>query len=178
MAQNVQVVPLAGKEQVALARELFLEYASYLRERHGEVCMGSYEKEVAGLPGEYAPPSGRLLLAFVNSQAAGCVGLRKIENGICEMKRLYVRPAFRGQQLGRRLTIAVIEEARGLGYARIRLDTLPVMQEAIGLYQALGFVRIESYGAHHPEGAVCMELALQESGSREQGSGKSGSGVS
>jgi ribosomal protein S18 acetylase RimI-like enzyme len=161
MAQIVQVVPLAGKEHVALVRELFLEYAGYLRQRHGEVCMGSYEKEVAELPGDYAPPSGCLLLAFANAQAAGCVGLRKIKDGTCEMKRLYVRPAFRGQQLGHRLATAVIDEARRLGYARIRLDTLPVMHEAIGLYQSLGFAGIESYSGHHPEGAVCMELVLQ-----------------
>jgi ribosomal protein S18 acetylase RimI-like enzyme len=144
--------------QIAAARELFLEYAKSL---NFSLCFQSFDKELASLPGGYAPPSGRLLLAELNGQVAGCVGLRRLDAGICEMKRLYVRPESRGHKLGRRLAEAVIAEACAVGYHRMRLDTVePVMHEAVQLYRALGFYEIPPYCSNPIEGALYMELHL------------------
>ena len=141
------------------AAVLLREYADWL---NYEMCFSNVEREIAELPGEYAPPHGELLLARVDSEVAGCVALRRWDDvGACEMKRLYVRPAFRGLGLGKLLGEAIIEAARRIGYRRMLLDTLPQrMQRAIALYESLGFHRIEKYRDSPTGDAICMELEL------------------
>jgi len=144
--------------QVAQARELFLEYAHSLGMN---LCFQNFEQELADLPGSYAPPDGRLFLAEYARQLAGCVALHKWEDSICEMKRLYLRPAFRGKGLGRVLAEAIIAEARTIGYQRMRLDTIePIMKDAVEMYRKLGFREIAAYRANPLVGAMYMELPL------------------
>ena len=144
--------------QIAHARELFFEYAQSLG---FSLCFQDFDKELADLPGKYAPPSGRLLLAESDAQLAGCIALRKLDDTICEMKRLYVRPQFRGRGLGRALTDRIIAEARQIGYTRMRLDTVePVMKDAVAMYRKIGFVEIAPYCANPMAGALYMELQL------------------
>jgi GNAT superfamily N-acetyltransferase len=135
--------------QVAEARALFEEYE---RATGVDLCFQNFAAELAALPGEYAPPAGRLILACADEGAAGCVALRKLGEGVCEMKRLYVRPAFRGTGLGRRLAEAVIREAAGMGYGRMRLDTLPQMSSAIAMYRKLGWASSPSPAAGRARG--------------------------
>lgn len=141
------------------ARELFREYEAWVEI---DLCFQNFEKELAELPGGYAPPDGELLLAFHNGQLSGCVALRKLGGGVCEMKRLFVREAFRGQGLGRNLIEAVMRAAKEIGYERMRLDTLPPkMNDAIALYRSFGFKEIEPYYDNPVPGAKFMELGLK-----------------
>ena len=138
-------------------RALFVEYADSLGV---DLSYQGFEEELRSLPGDYAAPRGRLLLARVGEVAAGCAALRPLANDTSEMKRLYVRPAFRGRRLGRLLTMRIVDEARALGYRSMRLDSLPTMTDAIALYESLGFRRIEPYRFSLIPGTVFMELVL------------------
>jgi len=147
-------------DQIAAIRELFLEYAQSLG---FSLCFQSFDEELAGLPGDYAPPDGRLVLATSNGDPAGCVALHQLAREICEMKRLYVRPQFRGKGLGRELAEKIIAESRQLGYKKLRLDTVePVMKTAVAMYRTLGFREIPPYRQNPIEGALYMELQLSE----------------
>jgi putative acetyltransferase len=144
--------------QIAQARELFLEYAQSLG---FSLCFQNFDKELAELPGDYAPPAGRLLLAEYDAQLAGCVALHRLDDTICEMKRLYLRPQFRGHGLGRLLAERIIAEARQIGYERMRLDTVePVMKDAVAMYRKLGFKNIAAYRPNPNPGVLYLELQL------------------
>lgn len=168
--------------QIEQIRELFLEYAKSLG---FSLCFQGFDQELAGLPGDYAPPEGRLLLAEYDGQVAGCGALHKVEKHVSrvasseagikvtdntqaderigEMKRLYLRPAFRGKGLGRALAERILREARGIGYAKLRLDTVePVMQDAVAMYRRMGFREIAPYRENPMAGTLYMELDLGE----------------
>jgi putative acetyltransferase len=159
VSKSLTIIQAESTADIEHARELFEEYAASL---NISLCFQGFDKELADLPGAYAPPDGRLLLASVDKQIAGCVALRKIGDGICEMKRLFVRSAFRSEGLGRKLAQTIVEEARGIGYERMRLDTLPgKMDKAIALYRSLGFKEIPAYYHNPVAGATFMELSLR-----------------
>jgi len=154
-----EIIQAHSADHVEHARDLFKEYEAWLEV---DLCFQNFEKELAELPGKYTPPDGRLLLAAENGKVSGCVALRKIGEGICEIKRLFVRPQFRGKGLGRQLAEAIIHDAKQIGYERMRLDTLPPkMNDAIVLYRSLGFKEIEPYYNNPVPGAKFMELDLR-----------------
>lgn len=152
-----RLLPACTQSDLAHVRAMFREYAAWLGI---DLAFQGFAHELETLPGAYAPPQGRLLLAVHGVQVAGCGALRPLAAGICEMKRLYVRPGCRGYGIGRLLAQKLIDDARAAGYARIRLDTLPWMQAAQALYRTLGFDEIEPYYHNPVPGAVFMERLL------------------
>jgi putative acetyltransferase len=146
-------------QQIATARELMIEYATALG---FDLCFQNFDEEIRTLPGKYAPPAGRVLLANWSGQAAGVIAMRPLdEAGACEMKRLFVRPAFRGRSLGRALAERLIAEAAAIGYRRMRLDTIQgTMDQAIVLYRALGFYEIPAYYPSPVRETLFLELEL------------------
>ncbi len=156
---GLQALQVESPEQIAAIRELFLEYAQSLG---FSLCFQSFDQELAELPGDYAAPEGRLLLATCEGQSAGCVALHKLDHEICEMKRLYVRPEFRGKGLGKILAERIIGEAHQIGYKQLRLDTVePLMRTAVKMYRTLGFREIAPYRPNPIEGALYMEISLE-----------------
>jgi len=153
----IQIVQAASHEQIGNVRDLFIEYAHSL---NVSLCFENLDKEVNELPGVYAPPRGSLLLAADGEKIAGCVALKKVDDRVCEMKRLYVRAEFRGRGIGKRLAMQIVDEAREIGYERLRLDTLPSMKEAISLYRSLGFEEIPAYRELPVPGALFMQVKL------------------
>jgi ribosomal protein S18 acetylase RimI-like enzyme len=155
---QIDLIQATLPEHVEQVRTLFLEYGSSLG---FSLCFQSFDQELKNLPGAYGPPKGRLLLAVDAGNAAGCIALRPLQDGICEMKRLYVRPAHRGLGLGRTLVERLIAEARALRYERMRLDTVgSAMNDAIALYRRIGFKEIAPYSAIPIDSALWMELLL------------------
>lgn len=155
--------PALGGNELVLARELIREYGDSLGV---DLSFQGFEAELRGLPGDYAPPGGALLLAFLGEEIAGSVAVRPLYKGVCEMKRLYVRPRWRGLGIGRRLIEAVLVEARRAGYHAIRLDTLPSMTAARGIYESLGFRAIPPYYQSAIPGTAFLELDLSEAPSK------------
>jgi ribosomal protein S18 acetylase RimI-like enzyme len=158
VVKDLSFAQAQSEPQVAQARELFIEYAKSLG---FSLCFQNFDKELANLPGDYSPPDGRLLLAESDGQLAGCVALHKLGEGVCEMKRLYLRPDFRSKGLGRALANRIIAEARQIGYELMRLDTVePVMRDAVAMYRRIGFREIAPYRNNPIAGALYMELVL------------------
>lgn len=154
---SIAVVEANTERRLAAFKELLAEYAASLRI---DLCFQNFDEELSSLPGRYAPPEGGMWLALRADKVMGCIALRRWEDGVCEMKRLFVRPEYRGQGVGRLLAQKTIEEACALGYSKMRLDTVESMSEARKLYASLGFAEIEAY-THNPiEGARYMELSL------------------
>jgi len=153
----VRIVPVRTATELAEARRLFEEYWSTFG---FSPCFQNFDRELASLPGPYAPPDGRLGIASIEETAAGCVALRRFDATRCEFKRLYVRPGFRGQGVGHALLDWVIAEARGLGYREAVGDTMPQMEEALRMYDRAGFERTGPYSGEPTPGAVYLRLIL------------------
>lgn len=153
----LNIVPAAAAQDLEDIRVLFGEYSALVAEA---LCFQNFDQELEALPGKYAPPDGALLIARDGNAAAGCVALRRLDDGSGEMKRMYVREAYRGSGLGRRLAVAIIEEARKRNYRRVVLDTLPKLAPAIALYRDLGFRETAPYLACPTPGAICFELKV------------------
>jgi len=154
----LRIVETFSEQDITHIRALFKEYNDSLG---FDLSFQNFDKEFAELPGKYTPPEGRLLLAIYDEKIAGCVALRKFENDICEMKRLYVRKEFRRKGIGKALSLAIINAAREIGYSYMKLDTVPWMREAITLYHSLGFSDISAYRYNPIPGTVYMELKLK-----------------
>jgi len=150
---------ITGQDMIEEIKQLFLEYAQSLEI---ELTFQNFEAEFETLPGKYAPPDGALILVLVDGKGAGCIALRKLSEGICEMKRLYVRDDYRGLGIGKKIITMIIEEAKRLKYRYIRLDTLPTMKKAQDLYMSFGFYDIESYVYNPIEGVRFLEFKLND----------------
>jgi ribosomal protein S18 acetylase RimI-like enzyme len=157
MAASAKLLPAQSSELVAVARQLFCEYADAIGV---DLEYQGFSAELAALPSPYEPPHGALLIGQVGDNAAGCVALRRLDDRTGEMKRLYVRPGFRGLGLAKRLIAAIILAARDAGYCELRLDTLPSMASAQGLYRTLGFAEIPPYNNTHLPGTRFYALQL------------------
>jgi GNAT superfamily N-acetyltransferase len=157
MSGSITLIPVEDQEQAAVARELFREYADAIGV---DLEYQGFAAELAALPSPYVPPHGVLLIARINGDTAGCVALRRLDDRTGEMKRLYVRPTFRGWRLGQHLIEAAIQSARRAGYIALRLDTLAGMAAAQGLYRKLGFNEIPAYNSTHLPGTRFYELKL------------------
>jgi len=155
---RIELVHATEREQIEQVRQLFLEYAASLG---FSLCFQNFDEELSNLPGHYQEPAGCLLLALCDGQPAGCVALRPLEKSICEMKRLYVRPAFRSMRIGKKLVDRVISEARSKSYQRMRLDTVvSEMKNAVEIYRRIGFQEIPPYRSNPLPDALYMELKL------------------
>jgi putative acetyltransferase len=155
---NLSIERITSVAELPTIRAMFEEYADSMGL---DLTFQNFSAELANLPGKYAPPSGCILLARVDEEPAGCVALRPLVDGVCEMKRLYVRPRHRGLKLGRKLAERIIEEARDLGYRRIRLDTIASrMSDAVALYRSLGFREVPPDCDSPFPDAIFMELGL------------------
>jgi len=157
LSRAIDIRPARVPADLSAVRALFLEYAAGLG---FDLCFQDFETELATLPGKYAPPEGRMLLAWLGTETVGCVALRRVRGEACEMKRLYVQPSARGLQVGRRLAERICDEARDAGYRRILLDTLPSMSAAVRLYTALGFEPVAPYAFNPIDGAIFLGLDL------------------
>ena len=156
----IETAQSESPEQIEEIRKLFREYENWL---DIDLCFQDFERELANLPGKYAKPDGRLLLISVKNQSAGCVALRKIAEGFCEMKRLYLREEFRGSGLGKILIEKLIEEAQVVGYEKMRLDTLTdKMPQAVKLYKSHGFCEIPPYYDNPHRETLFLELNLKK----------------
>ncbi len=151
------LVHLSAPEEMPLVRRLFEDYAASL---DIDLCFQNFDLELDTLPGAYAPPEGTIVVAYVDGEPAGCAALRKIGDGVCEMKRLYVKPAHRGDGVGRALAGEIVARAREIGYTTMRLDTLESMTEANSLYLSIGFRKCAPYCYNPCEHPVYMELSL------------------
>lgn len=158
MNADLSIIP-AKTIHLPEIKVLFREYEAFL---NVDLCFQGFEQELAALPGEYAPPMGALFIAFVRSQVAGCVALRPLGNSDCEMKRLFVRPDYKGLGLGRKLAHGIIEESKKIGYKRMKLDTLEFLEAAIHIYKSLGFRQIGSYYDNPLETVSYWELDLEK----------------
>jgi ribosomal protein S18 acetylase RimI-like enzyme len=158
----IKIIKAASQKEIDDVCELFLEYSASL---NFNLDFQNFEHEIKNLPGEYSAPFGKLYLALYKNQPAGCVALKKISSGYCEMKRLFVRSKFRGMNIGKALTEIIIHEAQRVGYKFMRLDTVPAMSSARKLYKEFGFKEIPPYRFNPVEGAVYLELDLGKEGS-------------
>jgi len=154
----MNIIEAKTDAEIDAARRIFREYESWLGL---DLCFQGFEEELAGLPGKYSSPDGRLFLAYSEEDLAGCAALRKIDPGVCEMKRLFVRDQFRRFGIGRLLIDRLLTAARDIGYRAMRLDTYPAkMGKAVGLYRQYGFIEIPAYYHNPYEGVLFMELQL------------------